>query len=445
MKNGKKAALLAAVFLVALAFGACSRGGSAGSGSAAKGGAREIVFWDMMWGPAQTYPAAMGEIVNRYNSSNPDNIHVTLQTVPWDNFYQVFLTAVTSKAAPDVSTGAFMQSIQFAEMGEGLSLDPIVDAWKEENNPILNDYSEAIFNLHMYDGKHYGLPWNLDTRQFTYRKDYFEKAGITKLPATWAEFEEACAKLKAALPADTYPVIFPGGGDYNGLHAIITFFVQNDTGATDARGNPDYLNPRITETLQFINRLYVKGYIPEGFPAYRGTDAEKLFQSGKAAMYLHNAIDLRDFPDIEAVGGILPPMAGPSGKAQNYTWVNAIEAFSQTKDPEACHAFIKWLLENEGELWEKSGLGALPARASLRQRPYFTDRWATREISELVLPTVVSVCHPSPSIFLPFSIIEGEAIPMIGMVNACVANPDYRAIQQDVQDRMLKAWAEFEM
>jgi hypothetical protein len=57
---------------------------------------------------------------------------------------------------------------------------------------------------------------------------------------------------------------------------------------------------------------------------------------------------------------------------------------------------------------------------------------------------VVAVCYPSTSIFLPFSIIEGEAIPMIGMVKACVANPDYRAIQQEVQDLMLKAWAEFE-
>jgi ABC-type glycerol-3-phosphate transport system substrate-binding protein len=237
----------------------------------------------------------------------------------------------------------------------------------------------------------------------------------------------------------------PGGGDYNGLQALMTFLVQNDVGSTDANGNPDYLNPKITETLQFINRLYTKGYIPEGLPAYRGIDAEKIFQAGKAAMYLHTTMDLTDFPEIDANGGILPPMAGPSGTAKYYTWVNAIGGYSQTKDPEACYAFIKWLLENEGDLWEKGKMTALPARASFRNLPYFTRQWQLNAVNEVVLPTAVTPCYPCPYIFLPFSIIEGEAIPMIGMVKACAPNPDYREIQQEVQDLMLKAWAEFDM
>ena len=128
-------------------------------------GTHNIVFWDMMWGPAQFYPAARQALVDRYNASNRDNIHVALQMVPWDNFYQVFLTAVTSRNAPDISTGAFMQTIQYAEMGEGLDLTPIVDAWRRENSPMINDYSSAILNLHTFEGRHYGIPWNLDTRQ----------------------------------------------------------------------------------------------------------------------------------------------------------------------------------------------------------------------------------------------------------------------------------------
>jgi multiple sugar transport system substrate-binding protein len=429
-----------------LSIAACKKNENA---AAAAGGttqtAREIVFWDMSWGPADTYPPAMQELVNQFNSVNTDNIHVTLQTVPWDNYYQVFLTAVTSKGAPDVSTGAFMQPVQYAEMGEGLSLDPIVEQWKKENNPILNDYSEAVFNLHMYEGKHYGLPWVFDPRQIVYRTDYFEQAGITKLPANWAEFLETCAKLKRTLPPDVFPFVFPGGGDFNGLQSLITFLVQNNVGLTDANGQPDFTNPKVTEALQFINALYINGYIPEGLPGYKQTDHEKIFLAGKAVMYMSGMVDLRDFPEIDANAAVLPPMAGPSGTPKYYTWINAIGAYSQTKDPEASLAFIKWLLENELPLWSKGLLPSLPARASFHSDPYFTNAWQKKQVIELVLPTVVPVVYPSPNIYLPFSVIEGEATPMIGLVKACVRNPDYRAIQQEVQDIMLASWAEFDM
>jgi multiple sugar transport system substrate-binding protein len=436
-------AVLVLVLLVLLSFASCQKKPDAAAGDN-KTALREIVFWDMMWGPADSYPPAMQSLVERFNRENRDNIHVTLQVIPWDNFYQVFLTAVTSRSAPDVATGAFMQPIQYAEMGEGLSLEPVIEQWKLENNPVLNDYSEAIFNLYMYEGEHYGLPWNLDTRQIMYRTDYFNQAGITSPPSNWTEFLDACEELKRALPPDVFPLVFPGGGDYNGLQALITFLVQNDAGVTDAQGLPDYTNPKVTEVLQFVNALYVNGYIPEGIAAYKGPDAEKLFQAGKAAMYLHGMMELGDFPDIDANAAILPPMAGPSGTPKYYTWVNGIGAFSQTKDPDACYAFIKWLLENELSLWTSGLLTSIPARISYRSDPYFTNAWQKKQVSELALPSIVTVVYPSPNIYLPFSIIEGEATPMIGLVKACARNPDYGAIQREVQNLMLNAWAEFE-
>jgi ABC-type glycerol-3-phosphate transport system substrate-binding protein len=168
-----------------------------------------------------------------------------------------------------------MQPIQYAEMGEGLPLDQIIDWWKQENNPILKDYTESMLSVHMFEGKHYGLPVNRDPRQIIYRTYLFKQAGITKLPSNWTEFEDVCAKLKASLPSDVYPFVLVGGGDYSGIHTVISFLVQNDAGPTDKNGEPDYLNPKVTETLQFFNRLYEKGYVPEGVAAYFGADAAK--------------------------------------------------------------------------------------------------------------------------------------------------------------------------
>ena len=73
------------------------------TGNNSNGEVAELVFWDMMWGRSDSYPETVQALVDKFNSEH-ENIHVTAQILPWDNFYQQFLTAVTSGAAPDIST-----------------------------------------------------------------------------------------------------------------------------------------------------------------------------------------------------------------------------------------------------------------------------------------------------------------------------------------------------
>ena len=62
----------------------------------------ELVFWDMVWGGADAYIPTAEKMVEQFNEEHPD-IHVTYQSTAWQNFYQTFLTAVTSGVAPDVT------------------------------------------------------------------------------------------------------------------------------------------------------------------------------------------------------------------------------------------------------------------------------------------------------------------------------------------------------
>ena len=65
----------------------------------------EIRFWDMAWGPAGVYDVACEELIAEFEKEFP-NIDVTYEFHAWDNYYQEYLTAVTSGMAPDVSNGA---------------------------------------------------------------------------------------------------------------------------------------------------------------------------------------------------------------------------------------------------------------------------------------------------------------------------------------------------
>ena len=146
-------------------------------------------------GKRRSLQQTVQKMVDQFNEENEYGITVELQMIPWDGYYETFLTAVTSGAAPDVYTGASTAPTQYAEMGESLDLDPIIEAWEAENNPILSDIPEQYWGFFKYDGVTYGLPYGVDPKQITYRTDFFEEAGIDTLPTTYDEFLDVCAKL----------------------------------------------------------------------------------------------------------------------------------------------------------------------------------------------------------------------------------------------------------
>lgn len=88
-----------------------------------------------------------------------------------------------------------------------------------EKEPFMKNVQSAILSSVTLDGHVTGYPFVVQSHSFIYNKDLFKKAGITKLPETLAEYEDACQKLTAAgiqpfstgfaewwvLPQTTYP------------------------------------------------------------------------------------------------------------------------------------------------------------------------------------------------------------------------------------------------
>ena len=77
-------------------------------------------------------------------------------------------------------------------------IDALVDVGAElERNGYADKLNGAIrdFLTDADDGNLYLFPQGLYCEYFMYRKDIFEKAGITDAPTTWEEFEEDCQKI----------------------------------------------------------------------------------------------------------------------------------------------------------------------------------------------------------------------------------------------------------
>jgi multiple sugar transport system substrate-binding protein len=400
----------------------------------------ELTYWEMQWGPAESYQPAVNMLVEKFNAENP-NINVTVQHTPWSNWYQTFVTAITSGAAPDVSTGAFPQDVMYAQMGEILALDSLVEEWQNENNPILKDFVPGSLELHRYDGHQVGIPWNADPRLVHYRKSYFADAGLGENLKDWEAFLGATRKLKTS--SGKYPMVFPVG-DHGPTQVMLNVMFTNGIGIVDKNINVTFDSPEVMQVMRgFFGVLADEELVPPGIAGYTGADAQKTFFSDNALLYMHAPLQgIWDYPAIADDTAVLPPFRGPgrNGKPRNLTWLNSMMAYTQSDHPEEGKAFIKWWSENNLPLWTEGHAGPFPARLSYTKDPYFSDQWLSREIAEKVMSTSVSPVWPAEVLYPEFAQIEGENYVGMTLQEIYAGNRDYEGIQKKITGLIKKAF-----
>lgn len=401
----------------------------------------ELNFWDMAWGGPNSYVPVAEKLVEQFNEEHPD-IHVTYQPIQWQNYYQTFLTAVTGGAAPDVSTGAFPQAVQYAAMDEILDLSPILEKWKEENNPVLDDFLPDILEMERYEGVLAGIPWNADPRQIWYNKDAFDQAGIEAMPTTWDEFLEVCKQIKEK--TDYIPFTWAAAQQMS-THLSIMLLAQNGTGWSNPEGTGAFedIGP-IVDMLEFIGELYKNEYVAPGTAGYMTADANVLFYSEKVAMFFSSPLnEIDQYPGLEERVFAMPPMAGPRGSALTYVWPNYVMAFKQTKHPEEARIFLEWWVLNCQPLYFEGELNSMPARLSTLNNEFYANKKIPQEIKNVVLANSTTPVYPSPFLYLAFNQIEGEEMPGNAIQEVLTGKTDYERIAKDLQSNIQRSFDEY--
>lgn len=393
-----------------------------------------LTYWEMQWASGDPYQQTVQKMVDQFNEENEYGITVELQMIPWDGYYETFLTAVTSGAAPDVYTGASTAPTQYAEMGESLDLDPIIEAWEAENNPILSDIPEQYWGFFKYDGVTYGLPYGVDPKQITYRTDFFEEAGIDTLPTTYDEFLDVCAKLKEAFP-DKIPVLMTGGGNEpSSNHVAEVLNGLNGTGQYDQDKNATMVTDGQRENYEFIKTMYDNEYVSKGSGGYGDADVEKIWLSGGACILFGPSGNIALNTDIEENISVMPTFAGPSAEEGKYCAnINGVAGFSQTEYPNAARYFLKWWMENNLQILAGTGNGNLPLRESYYEDPAYTEHPWYQETLENTIQTGITQAYPMDSMFPEFATLEGEKALAVALAEILEGN-DVDSALQDCND-----------
>ena len=219
-----------------------------------------IEFWDMIWGSdADAYEATVREICEQVGEEIGANVEVRF--LPWDNFTQVYLTAVASGTAPDVGTTGTTLPSQVHMMGGTMNLNSILEDWKAENNPILDAIPQEAFDVQTFDGELVAMPFDVQPECITYNEAIFKECGITEEPTTFDEFLDVCRTIKEKRP-DIIPFV-AAAGDHE-VHTLFTYFCMlNGTNVVTEDLKPNVSSPEVLHVCEFLKTMYDEGLIAE--------------------------------------------------------------------------------------------------------------------------------------------------------------------------------------
>ena len=365
-----------------------------------------ISFWQYNYGDAEMFAAATDMLVKQFMEEYP-NIKVEWQMAPWDGWLQNIQTAVATKSAPDVTISQGTISAQFHKQGQVLLLDPIVEAWRAEDNPILNDfYPPGALEMYMYQGTHPALPLLFGGRGFMYRTDVFEELGLEE-PDNWDEWLDVLRTIKAE--TDFTPLAIPCHPQ-DGSHFCMQLMYSNNIGTIHADWSVNYDVPEFRDVLDIVQILWDEKLIPEGTASYTMADALTLYYQGAAAMVFCMPFNLaEDNPEIFEKSGVLRTFAGPRGERRGWMGTDGMMCFNQGNYHEEALTFMKWYYENNLPLFTEGGTPFMPMQYTQLQDPFFNQKKYADNI-EKVVPYMQGPTWPLDMEFYQVIKVDGERL-----------------------------------
>jgi multiple sugar transport system substrate-binding protein len=341
-----------------LALAGCAGQGSGGGDDETNADGKIVLdFWNGFTGPDGP---ALEQVIADFNASQ-DEVEVKANIMPWDTLYQKVLTSVAGNDGPDIIAMSATRIPQFAD--EGLFM-PLDDYYEDPDNDS-EALAPAAADASIFDGKNYGVPVNYAPMMMYYNKDLFQAAGLDPEapPATWDEFEAMVPQLSVDENGDGKPEqyaialadhetvpIFPsllwgtGGG------------IVSDDGATSTLGDPESI-----EALDFwVSMVREQKAAPIGL---NGADADKLFQTGKAAIEIVGPWMTTGFDEAGLNYGLVKPFAGPSDDAVLADVVSmGLPANTSDATKEAAYKFFAYWNSADGQITWANGSGFPPTR-----------------------------------------------------------------------------------
>lgn len=300
-------------------------------------------------------------LIPAFEDENP-NIEVQSVLVPYDQFRRKLLIALSGGTAPDLARVDILWVPELADQGALANMDEL---WSD-----FDQFLPGPLSTNLYNGSHYGLPLDTNTRVLIYNVDMFEDAGIAEPPATMDDLLSACEKIKE-LGEETY--CFADGGTYAwAVNPWIWSFGGSVTDADITTTDGYYNGPETVAAYQFLKDAVDNGYLHPGILG-GGVDSWGGFGQDQIAMILEGpwfpAMFEGQFPEKEYGMALLP--AGEGGSV-SVVGGEDIVLFQQSQNKDAAVKFLEYLLSEDVQL-QLATTGQMPVLKSVIESDFVKE------------------------------------------------------------------------
>jgi sorbitol/mannitol transport system substrate-binding protein len=282
----------------------------------------------------------------------------------------------------------------------------------------VDDLLPAIRAGLSYEGKLYAAPFYGESSMIMYRKDLFEKAGLTMPEKPTWEFIIDAAKKLTDKSAGAYGICLRGKAGWGENMAFITA-MANSFGARwfDEKWNPQFDSPEWKETIDTYLKV-MKDAGPPGAVSNGFNENLALFNSGKCAMWIDATVaagfvtDPKESKVADKVAFALAPNKG-LGKNANWLWAWSLAIPAGSKKVDAAEKFIGWATSKQyAELVAaKEGWAHAPpgTRKSLYDNPKYQE---AAPFAKLTLESINTADPTKPTVKpVPYVGVQFVAIP----------------------------------
>ncbi len=346
---------------LALGMTACAGQGAPQETAAGGGGPVTLQFWHGMTGPDGP---AVQQVIDDFNASQKDVV-IKPNIMPWDQLYQKLLTSVTSDDGPQIIAMDASRVPQYASKGALASTEDFFAGTTYLDTSVL---PTAAVGASKFNGTNYGIPFNLAPMMLYYNKDLFKAAGLDpeKPPTTWDEFTAMAGKLTVDKNNDGKPEQYAIAlADHETVPMYQPFMWNNGGGVVSADAKTSTLaDPASLQALDFWTRQVREQKVsPIGLS---GADADKLFQTGKAAMEIVGPWMTNGFTEAGIDFGLARPFAGPTGQD---TLMNVVSFTLNAKitdaQRKAAYTFFGYWNSVDSQITWADGSGFPPTRTDV--------------------------------------------------------------------------------
>lgn len=309
----------------------------------------KMIFWDT------NQESGLVDMAEGYMKKNPD-IKVTVETIPWDNYWTKLQAAATGGDMPDI---VVMHPDQVETYAQGGMLVDLSDIIKETGDK----FPEYVNEDFLIDGKYYGVPKDIGTMALCYNKDLFDAAGLSYPDETWTwdTLMENAEKL-----TDPSKDIYGMAAVNDGQNFYWNLIWQNGGEIFSKDGKTcTFDSPEVVEAMKYGVSFVEKGYSPNASD-FANLKQDEQFESGKLAMIFAGSWMLTEYLNADGLNFDVAEL--PMGKERAAICSGMAFAVSaNTKLSKEAKDFVAYLGSEEAQLIQAESGVAIPAYEGTQQ------------------------------------------------------------------------------